>query len=107
MGKVKATNQKEVPIVNCISVDNHTDTQPHSNEAVHDIDLVEVHNNYLKLISGTSLKEEQDRHFTHGIKYGKQSDSSGEEGEESSLEDMDYVDEENSEDSEEYASVDS
>ncbi|KAJ8529847.1 hypothetical protein K7X08_036682 [Anisodus acutangulus] len=63
------------------------------------IDHGDMHNNYLKLISGTSLEEDS------GPEYdGNQSDSSFEE-EKFSSEDLNYVEESSDTESEEYASV--
>ncbi|OIS98249.1 hypothetical protein A4A49_33445 [Nicotiana attenuata] len=69
------------------------------------VDDGEVQNNYLKLISGTSLEEEQNNGVEYNMENGQQSDSSYEEDEGS--EEVDYSDEISSEASDEYASVDS
>ncbi|KAK4368611.1 hypothetical protein RND71_012403 [Anisodus tanguticus] len=67
------------------------------------IDPGEVHNNYLKLISGTSLEEEYLSGEDTPVNREYPSDSSFEEEETS--EDFDCVEESSSKDSEEYASV--
>ncbi|XP_019266683.1 PREDICTED: uncharacterized protein LOC109244105 [Nicotiana attenuata] len=91
----QTSNQKEKPnVFNSQNV-----------EATYDMDRGEIQSNYLKLISGTNLEEEQNSDYVYDLKHGQQSDSSSEE--ESSSKDMDYADEESSEASEEYASVDS
>lgn len=96
MEVAQTSNQKEKPnVFNSQNV-----------EATYDIDRGEIQSNYLKLISGTNLEEEQNSNYVYDLKHGQQSDSSEEE-EESSSKDMDYADEESSEASEEYASVDS
>lgn len=74
-------------------------------EVVHAIDPGDMHNNYLKLISGTSLEDGQNVDDDFEFKPGDQSDSPGEEG--NSSEDMDYEDEMNSQASGDYANVDS
>lgn len=67
----------------------------------HVIDPGEVQNNYLKLISGTSLDLTQNNSPSLHVEHSESSEE-----DEGSSEDMDYEDEENSKGSGEYASVD-
>ncbi|XP_060178312.1 protein SCD6-like [Lycium barbarum] len=89
---------------------NQDDKQTQVMKHNHPIDPGEAQNNYLKLISGTSLEEDQDNSDVYVSKQDLHSESSFEDEEgdvDGSSDDRDYELEMSSEVSDEYASVDS
>lgn len=91
--------------------ENQEEEQPQNIEATHNIDADEVQNNYLKLISGTTLAEDPNSEDEFSLETGEIdtrevviSKESDYENEENSVSNADYASVDNEEiDSDEYA----
>ncbi|XP_060211692.1 uncharacterized protein LOC132639246 [Lycium barbarum] len=102
----KTTNQKDTNL-NSKAQDRNQITIQSKTSETYPIDPGDAQHNYLKLISGTSLEEDQESDEIFISKQGHQSESSSEEEEEDSSEDQDYEEEMSTEVSDDYVSVDS
>ncbi|KAF3617880.1 hypothetical protein FXO38_22677 [Capsicum annuum] len=89
-------------------VNSRNYNEPHPMKDTHPIDPGDAHDNYLMLISGTNVEEDQN----NGVIFTETPDhiidsSSQDEGEEGTSEDGDYEDEMSTEGSDDFESLDS
>ncbi|OIT07964.1 hypothetical protein A4A49_11053 [Nicotiana attenuata] len=102
------TNDKDTTKHTDEEANNRIGIESNNNKNNHLIDPIDVHNTYLKLISGTSLeddKESEDMYISNNIHMAESSFE--DDGEEDSANDSDYEDEMSTEESDEFESVDS
>ncbi|KAJ8555300.1 hypothetical protein K7X08_012796 [Anisodus acutangulus] len=89
-------------------VNNKNDIEHNNSMNKHPIYLGDAQNNYLKLISGTTLEEEQDNKDMYTSNHDHLAESSyNDDGDEDNSEDGYYKDEMSSEESDEFESIDS
>lgn len=69
--KDQATEHEKIKIASQEETNNQTKTQVHNTENTYEIDHEEVQNNYLKLISGTSLEEEHNIEYEYELDPGQ------------------------------------